>query len=373
VIRECYNWQKGNLFDESDLNWYYAYIGVYYGNTVLEHIEHIERNAANAKDWDNIKGQGYFFKGNHLLLATTIWAPAYNEATAATDLGVPIRESTDFNIKTTRSTVAQNYAQIIDDLKHAISLLLPVQIHPMRPSKIAAYAILSRAYLAMNKYPEAGLYADSALLLNNVLLDYNDLNAAATNPMTPYKGEVLFHQTIANPNILSQSNAIIVDELYQQYQADDLRKKIFFKSVGTNQYAFRASYSGAMAGFFGPAVDEMYLNRAESYARTNKLAEALTDLNFLMQKRWDKTKVYPKYVSTDKTTIINWILAERRKELLMRGLRWIDLKRLNRLGYNIEIKRKYNTVQSVLPPNDPRYAMSIPEKIIEITGIQQNP
>lgn len=371
--RRIYNWQKGNQFDGTDTHWTYSYMGIYYGNTVLENIENIERTEANAKEWDNIKGQGYFFKGNNLLLAVTIWAPAYDEATSLTDLGVPIRASTDFNVKTTRATVVQNYSQIIDDLKHAAYLLPSTQIHPMRPSKTAAYAMISRAYLAMNKYPEAGLYADSALMLNNVLIDYNDLNAAAVNPMTPYKGEVLFHQTIANPTILSQSNAIIVDELYQQYQTDDLRKKIFFKSVGTNQFAFRASYSGANAGFFGPAVDEMYLNRAESFARANKLTEALGDLNFLMQKRWDKTKIYPKYMSTDKTTVVNWILAERRKELLMRGLRWIDLKRLNKLGYTIEVKRKYNSVQSTMPPNDPRYAMSIPELIVELTGIPQNP
>jgi tetratricopeptide (TPR) repeat protein len=371
--RRIYNWQKGNQFEGTDTHWTNAYTRVYYGNTVLENIKNIDRTEANAKDWDDIKGQGYFVKGNGLLLAVTIWAPAYDDASSSTDLGVPIRISTDFNIKTSRSTVAQNYAQIIDDLKHAAQLLPSLQIHPMRASRTAAYAILSRTYMAMNKYAEAGLYADSALMLNNVLMDYNDLNSLAVNPMTPYKGEVLFHQSIANPVILNQSNAIIVDELYQQYQPDDLRKKLYFKSVGTNQFAFRASYSGGNAGFFGPAVDEMYLNRAESYARTNKLTEALADLNFLMQKRWDKSKIYPKFISTDKTTVINWILTERRKELLMRGLRWIDLKRLNKLGYNIELKRKYNSFQSTLPPNDPRYAMSIPELIIEMTGIPQNP
>ncbi len=371
--RRVYHWQKGFQFDGLDTHWYYCYLGIYYGNAVLKNIENMERNAGNAKEWDNVKGQGYFYKGSNLLLAATVWAPAYDEGTASTDLGMPLRESTDFNVKTTRSSVAQTYAQIIYDLKHAAYFLPVLQIHPIRPSKTAAYALLSRTYLAMNKYHEAALYADSALMLNNVLLDYNDLSVAAVNPFTQFKGEVLFHMVIANPAILNQSNAIIVDELYQQYLPEDLRKKLFFRSVATNQYAFRASYSGANAGFYGPAVDEMYLNRAEGYARTNKLTEALADLNFLMRKRWDKTKVYPQYNSTDKTTIVNWILTERRKELLMRGLRWIDLKRLNKLGYNIEIKRKYNAVQSVLPPNDPRYAMSIPEFIIERTGIQQNP
>lgn len=371
--KRIYNWQKGNQFEGTLDGWYYSYLNVYYGNSVLDHIADVQRTPANAVEWDNVKGQAHFFKGSGMFLATTIWAPAYEEATAATTLGVPIRANTDFNVPSTRASLAQCYEQLLKDFKAAAQLLPVAQVHVMRPSKVAAYAMLSRVYLSMNKYGEAKVYADSALQLNNVLLDYNELNPAAANPFTAYKGEVLCHLATANPQILNQNNSIVVDELYQQYHADDLRKTVFFRALGAGQYTFKGNYTGGNAQFMGPAVDELYLNRAESLARLNQLPQALNDLNSLMRKRWNKSKTYIPYASNDQATVIAYVLTERRKELLMRGTRWTDLKRLNKLGYNLDVKRSYNVNGGILPANDPRYAMSIPEEIINTTGISQNP
>ncbi|WP_152969667.1 RagB/SusD family nutrient uptake outer membrane protein [Pedobacter sp. Hv1] len=372
--KKIYNWEKSDdMFEGVNDNWYYSYLAVYYGNSVIENIDKIDRNTSNYRDWDNIKGQAYFYKGSSMLHAAFVWTPVYDEQTASTSLGLPIRASTDFNVKSTRSTLAQTYAQLIDDLKKATALLPVGQVHTMRPSKTAAYAMLSRTYLAMNMYTEAGLYADSVLQLNDQLLDYNEINATSVNPFPSYKGEVLFNLTMVNPPIIDEANAYVVDELYQQYEANDLRKKIFFKNAGSGLYSFKGNYSGTPLLFAGPAVDEMYLNRAESFARNHKLTEALNDLNKLMIKRWDKTKPFPTYVSTNQATVLDWILTERRKELLMRGIRWSDLKRLNKLGYELTISRKYNLNKSALAPNDSRYAMPLPRSIIELTGMQQNP
>jgi len=370
--KRIYSWQRGNQFEGTLDGWYYSYQAVYYGNTVLEKLGKVNRSEGNKKEWDNVKGQAHFFKGIGLLFAVNIWAPAYDEATAAVTVAVPIRSSTDFNIPTTRASMAKCYEQLLQDFKSAALLLPATQVHVMRPSKPAAYAMLSRAYLMMNKYREARLYADSALQLNNVLLDYNTINATATVPFTAYKGEVLCHLATASPPILNQSNAIVVDELYQQYHVDDLRKTIFFRSLGNNQYAFKGNYTGGNAQFMGPAVDEMYLNRAEAAARLNLLPEALVDLNALLLKRWNKAKVYTPYASTDQQTVIAYILMERRKELLMRATRWSDIKRLNKIANNVGLKRSYNSLQWALPANDARFAMSIPEEIIRLTGIAQN-
>lgn len=370
--RRMYNWEKSNVFQTSSNGWSSAYSVIYYGNSVLEAIAKIERVPANAQVYDNIKGQAYFFKGAALLQAAAVWAPAYDPATSASDLGMPIRASSDFNAVSVRANLADTYAQVLSDLKHAAAFLAANQVHVMRPCKAAAFAMLSRAYLSMNQYTEASLYADSALQLNNQLLDYNTLTASSSNPFPQYKGEVLVQMTIPNPAILNQSTAKIPLELYNQYQAGDLRKTLFFKSNGSN-WAFRGSYGGSTSLFVGPAVDEMYLNRSEGYARTGKLTASLADLNALLLKRWNKTIAYVPYQSSDAETILKWVLQERRKELLMRGLRWTDLKRLNKLGANLSISRNMNSGQKALKPNDLRFALPIPEDVITLSGMVQNP
>ncbi|SEM08104.1 hypothetical protein SAMN05216436_101351 [bacterium A37T11] len=57
----------------------------------------------------------------------------------------------------------------------------------------------------------------------------------------------------------------------------------------------------------------------------------------------------------------------------MRGLRWMDIKRLNKEGANITLTRNLNGQIYTLPPNDPRFALPIPEDVIDLSGMQQNP
>jgi hypothetical protein len=371
--RRMYNWETDNLLESTSNSWLYSYLPIYYGNSILEALPGISRSNANGVDYDNIKGQAYFFKGAAMLHASFIWCQAYEENTAKQQLGLPIRTSTDFNVVSVRSNLADTYQQLISDLKQAASLLKVKQVHVMRPSKIAAFAMLSRAYLSMNKYAEATLYADSALQLNNQLLDYNTLNSNAENPVPEFNTEVLMHLSMITPGILNPSVAKIPNTLYTQYKTGDLRKTIFFKSNGNNTWAYKGSYTGNLNIFCGPTVDEMYLNRAEGYARAGKLTDALNDINQLMVKRWNKAIAYIPYQSNQQETVINWILEERRKELLMRGLRWVDVKRLNHIGANISLTRNINGNSKVLKPNDLRFALPIPEDVVGLSGMVQNP
>jgi hypothetical protein len=371
--RRMYNWETDNLQETTSGDWYYSYLPVYYGNSVLEALPGIARNGTNSNDYDNIKGAAYFFKGAGMLSAALTWCQAYDASIAKQQLGLPIRTGTNFNVPSVRSNLADTYQQLIADLKQAAALLKVKQVHVMRPGKIAAFAMLSRTYLAMNQYAWTTLYADSALQLNSQLLDYNTLNANAEYPIALFNTEVLMSLSMITPDLLKPSVAKIPNELYAQYKTGDLRKTIFFKSNGNNTWAYKGSYNGDLNFFCGLAVDEMYLNRAEGYARAGKLTEALADLNKLLLKRWNKTMVYIPYQSNNQQMVINWILEERRKELLMRGLRWMDIKRLNRIDANITITRGMNSGNRILKPNDLRYALPIPEDIINLTGMEQNP
>jgi hypothetical protein len=67
-------------------------------------------------------------------------------------------------------------------------------------------------------------------------------------------------------------------------------------------------------------------------------------------------------------------LLERRKELCFRGLRWQDLRRLNKEPeYAKTLTRKIDGITYTLPPNDPKYVFPIPPNVIALSGMQQNP
>ena len=162
---------------------------------------------------------------------------------------------------------------------------------------------------------------------------------------------------------------VVKSNLFDSYHDKDLRKSVFYTSMG----GFKGSYGGTPTTIFtGLATDEVYLVRAESYARTGKSKEAIQDLNTLMEKRWKKDEFIPFAAQSDEETL-KVILEERRKELVTRGLRWSDLRRLNKEPrFQVTLQRTYQGEVYQLLPNDKRYTFPIPQNEIENSGITQN-
>jgi hypothetical protein len=368
--RRMYTWEKDNIFEPSVNDWSNLYSKIYYANTVLENIEKIERNEGNSTEWDNIKGQALMVRAKGFMQAVNLWSPAYDPATANTDMGIPLRLSTDFSETSVRPSVQETYDQVIQDFKASIPLLPNRGIHQIRACKAAAYAFLARTYLSMRNYPKAGLYADSSLQVNSSLLNYNSLNPAASFPIPAFNTEINFYTGFyALP--LNVSNAKVDTILYRSYAANDCRKTVFFSTNADGSIAFKGTYIAATGNFGGITSDEVYLMRAESFARAGNTVAALADLNTLLAKRYNATFV--PITASDANDALNKILLERRKELLFRGLRWMDIKRLNKEGAGIIQKRIVNNQTYILSPNDLRYALPIPEYVINISGMPQNP
>jgi hypothetical protein len=123
--------------------------------------------------------------------------------------------------------------------------------------------------------------------------------------------------------------------------------------------------------FGGLATDELYLIRAECKVRAGNLSAALSDLNKLLRSRW-KGK-YQDIVLQDQEAVLSIILKERRKELVFRGLRWGDLRRLNRDSrFAVTLTRTLDGQVYQLLPRDKRYVLPIPEQEVTLGGIVQN-
>lgn len=370
--RGLYTWEKDHVFANYPNDWSQIYNTVFITNVVLDNIDKIDKNIGNTTDWNNAKGSALLLRSKAFFQAADIWCGPYKAATAGATPGIPLRTNEDFNITSVRSSLKETYAEITRGLKEAATLLPVTPIHVMRPSRPAAYALLARAYMAMGLYDSCRVYADACLQLRNTLLDYNSVNATAAYPISRFNTEVIMESMIPIPRILSITMAKIDSVLYTSYASNDLRKTIFFRNNNNGTYGFKGSYEGGGNLFSGIAVDEVYLMRAEVYARTGNTNAAMNDLNTLLQTRW-KTGTFTPLTANAASDALQLILTERRKELLMRGLRWMDLKRLNAEGANITLTRVLNGQTYLLPPNDLRYAIALPEDVIALSGISQNP
>ncbi len=361
-------------------DWQLIYNAAYYANVVLDELNNIPKTSSNTSDWDYCNGAALVFRAKAFYEVAQIWTKAYDSSTAATDLGIPLRLDPDFNKPTTRATLKETYERIVHDLEEAIPLLPVSQVHPFRPTKPAAYGYLARTYLAARDYTRAGLYADSCLQLRNALLDYNDIDASADFPFQSivYKNpeDIMYSgkggSTIDEGTLIYYAN---IDTLFlKSYDDNDLRKSVFFKPKGDGNYYFDGTYgyySGYGNIYNGITTAEMFLIKAESKARQGKNNEAIELLNKLREKRWRRGTFIP-YTSNDPESTLSTILEERHKELILRSVRLTDLKRLNKEGRNIVLTRTFNGQTYTLPPNDPRYALPIPDLVIQVTGIEQN-
>lgn len=364
--QDFYMWKRTPYQFPND--WSKSYAPVFSANFCLEAINKIQRTAVNATAWDQVKGSSLFYRAYNFLNLLWSHSNAYDLATSKTDLGIVLRLSSDFTDPSMRSNVEEGYQRVITDAKAAIPLLPIKPAHSFRPSQWAAYALLARTYLSMRLYDSASHYASLALNIDNTLIDFKSLSTAATKPIAQFNTETIFY-TDMNNFVSTVARGLIDTTLYKTYENDDLRKQIYFR-VNGNYHSFKGSY--AISGnFSGLATDEMMLIKAECLVREGNTSEALVALNELLKMRWNN-KFIP-VESNDSKTMLDIILKERRKELIFRGLRWIDIKRLNKEGVGINLKRFINGSELTLKANDPYFALPLPTDIIQQTAIPQNP
>ncbi|WEK37545.1 MAG: RagB/SusD family nutrient uptake outer membrane protein [Candidatus Pseudobacter hemicellulosilyticus] len=351
------------------------YTAILTANIVLDQLGTIQRTTENQTEWDKIKGSALFLRAFIEHQLAEVFALPYDESADSSVLGIVLRRTSNVNVSSVRATLVNTYKQILQDAQEAANLMpeeFPAR-NLNRGSKVAALALVARVNLAMRRYEAAGLAADQALSIKSSLIDYNTLDTTVAMPFTRYNVENIFYAQMVDCDPLiyvSYSTGYSVDTLlYRSYAKNDLRKSLFYQWNGN--YINRKRFYSEAITFNGLATDELYLIRAESFARAGNLSAAMNDLNALMQTRWVHGTFVP-YTAASAVEALSLILMERRKELTGRGIRWSDIRRLNKEGYNITLKRVLNGKEYLLPPNDRRYALPFPPEVLVQSGIQQN-
>lgn len=370
--KNTYVWDR-NLFNDDDRNdWSLSYAAVYTANVVLNRVE--DGNVVGPpSDLGHVKGQALFFRAYAFHQLLQVFAKPYNKISAETDLGIALRLSATPDIVSVRATVQQSYQQVLGDLHEAVMLLPPTPLVKTRPSRSAAFALLARVYLQMEAWELAARYADSALAINHTLIDYNTVNGSTGYPFELFNKEVIFHTIMYTNEALNNERARIDSMLYSSYEAGDLRRLLFFRNNNDGTASFRGSYAGSVALFNGLAVNELLLVKAEAAARMGQTELAMQVLNTLLEKRWASGSFQP-LTAGSAAEALEKVLEERRKELLMRGLRWPDLRRLNTESrFQKTLIRVVDGKTHTLTPNSNRYTLPLPSKVVRMSGMPQNP
>ncbi|SKB75988.1 SusD family protein [Sphingobacterium nematocida] len=367
VKKNTYIWAE-DIYGTSESNtaWGLLYSKVFYANAVLDGLTKLERTTKNSIRYDQIKGEALFLKAEAIYGLVQLFSPVYDREMATRDLGIPIPMTADVNEKMERPTNRYTFDFIVNSLLEAEPLLKSTADFS-RASKPAANALLARVYLYMGEYDKAGLHSDYSLR------DFNDLVDLNVVSKRDYQQTLLFRYLGSTNDFYNSimKTTIMDSVLMQSYVPGDLRERYFFENIGQSKYVKKDYHGLGVLIFNGFDADEQYLIRAECYARAGDKDKALTDLNHLLEHRFETDEFVP-YTSTNKEEVLQWVLEERRKELVFRGLRWSDLKRLNRDGYAISLQRNLSGEIYTLPAGDKRWVFPIPPNEIKITGIQQN-
>jgi len=377
--RNAFTWADDIFEGQTSSDWNTSYKQVFCSNIILDGMEKMGEAEKNTTGANAIKGAALFFRAVAFYnLAQEFCAP-YRQNGNDQLLGLPLKLRSDINEKVQRSTLTETYAQIISDLKTSVSLLPPTTTYKNRPTSNAATAMLARVAMSMQDYPEALRHADNSLKQNNKLLDFNSLMATLTSTANPFptglplgNEEVLFYSTLIGYSFFN-NNFRVDNLLYNSYAANDLRKSTFFADRGNGQITIKGTYGGTTGAFIGLANDELYLIRAECQARLGNLDASMSDLNQLLIKR-HRTGTYQNISANTPEEALIMILSERQKELIRRGVRWTDLRRLNQQSSTAKVLQHILGAKTyTLEPASPKYTMPIPPDEIIASGIIQNP
>jgi hypothetical protein len=354
---------------QTQATWLAGYNTINITNNILSALDKVEASQKN-----RIEGEARFIRGLMYFDLVRLWAKAWGDGDANTNLGIPLvttptREVSEADARP-RATVAAIYAQVIEDLTKAESLLpavrtanLPNEVVSLFgfASKSAAQAILARVYLQQSKYTEARDAANRVIAGSQFALtgDFASAFSDANND-----SEIIFRTIVTDQDGVNSMNTYYAPATYQGrgdirvqtkhlnlYQSGDTRG-LFFVRASNNTYT--AKYLNQYGDVPVVRLAEMYLVRAETNLRlgTTTGATPLNDVNLIRERAGANTLA---------TVTVNDVLAERKLELAFEGQQIHDAKR---------IKKNVGT----LPFSDNKLVIPIPQREIDTNkSLIQNP
>lgn len=398
--------------DTPDFFWFETYNAIAHANEVLSILDDLPiESSEDAARKDAIEAEALLARAYGHFMLVNMFGEHYSSS-AGSDDGVPyIKEpETTFLVQYERKSVRRVYDEVEDDLLDGLDLVDDSFFNNSGKyhfNRNAALAFASRFYLFKGDFLRSLQYSDE-LLGDNPSAFLKDLTGddfqLASSSVTEYPrlysspdqaGNLLlirkislvqrtdfaygpdqsFYRNLFSTGLLGdltderEDPALVKgqDGVYPVRYQNLFERSSLNSNVGSPYY-IHVAFSGA----------EVLLNRVEANTFLGNLDDAITDLNILAANRFsggspeitlDDLRTF--YNSTDDVNnILSYILfLERRKEFIMQGMRWFDLKR-----YRLAVTRQLANGSTItLSDTDERKVLQIPQSAVDVGGLEPNP
>lgn len=397
-----------NNEDSPEFYWFACYSAIGAANQALVAINASSDSSSFAAQ----KGEALVARAYSHLMLVSLFSTFYNEATAASNPGIPyVTEPETIVIKQyERKTVKYVYDMIEKDLLTGLPLINDnnYAVPKYHFTKSSAYAFASRFYLYKKDYAKVIQYANLAFPNNNFAPNLRQWNTTYNNISDVYELQNTYAKATENANLLLVETKSLWARHFDnnRYGLDATIQRILFKrpepltggnwaikqySRGSihilvpkiNEYFVKVSVNAEIGDPYVIVplftTEEVLFNLAEAYAYTGNSAAAIADLNTYASTRILNYNATTHNITTAKINsyygtanirdgLIKAILDYRRAEFVHEGMRWFDI-----LRYGMTVTHKIFQGQTLtLTANDPRKVWQIPSSAT-LSGIALNP
>lgn len=399
--QRAFRWQDDLYNDDQDAGEFTSFMSqIYVLNKIINEVGGADEGTLEEKR--ALEAEARATRAWSYFMLINYYGKPYNASTATSDPGFPIVTDADASETSfTRSSVQQVYDFMIRDLSESLPHLPRNTDARTRMTTAGAEALLGKIYLFMGRYDDALSYLGRAL--SNLptsfevsLYNYNEtllpggawyfqptVNSYIGGPLPWASQESLFARQILTGWVYSSNVLIMNEDTFKLFGQEDKRLLLFTDkpsqaAVGTKYplQNIRRKYAPSNAASYGLTMPDLLLMKAECEARVGSIENALMDLNTLRSKRTSESPV----AITDKSSLVKFIIDERRREFALQGYRWFDMRRLANdplFSQNTYTHMLYNAQgeelgRFVLKPE--RLTLRLPAKVMLFNpGMIENP
>ncbi|TWW01767.1 RagB/SusD family nutrient uptake outer membrane protein [Chitinophaga pinensis] len=377
------SWRLSWLVADVDVTgvWNRVYAVILRANNIINSVPLLEDGTAAEKN--NALGQALFVRALGHFDLLRVFSTPYAVGGGAT-LGVPL--ITKFEVGSPkRNTVDEVYKQIIADLTAAKDLLPKNRSTVYNANAYAAAALLARVQLYKGDDAAAITAATEVI---NAGYSITPASTLANFYNTPGTSEDIFTVRVLSTETLGSDN---LGRIYLKPGYGDIRVSPDLKNVleaNDARNVFVSEFSGSpsefqnnkftgqdgISGLYSIKVlriSELYLIRAEAYAKSGNYALALADVNEIRAHR-----NLPALENVPDANVLPAVLKEKRVEFMFEGHRYFDLLRnkLSIVRTTCNNPAQLNTPRCTIEANSPTAIFPIPQREIDVNlNIEQNP